>query len=69
MNQSNLFSLNTRDLLNGLVMAVLTPVVFLIEQTVKLGTLTFDWQAIGVAAVAGAASYLVKNFFTGKKEA
>ena len=68
MNQSNLFSLNTRDLLNGLVMAVLTPAIYLIEQTVKLGTLTFDWQAIGVAAVAGAVGYLVKNFFTGKKE-
>lgn len=69
MNQSNLFSLNTRDAVNSLVMAILTPVVYLIQHTVETGSLTFDWKAIGVAAVAGAVGYLVKNFFTPKADA
>jgi len=70
MTNSNLFRLNWRDFVNGLVMAVLAPVVVTIQQSLVTGTLTFNWSLIGVTALGGALGYVVKNFFTGdRKEA
>lgn len=64
MEQSKLFQLNWADTLKALIMAVLTPAVFLIEQTIETGQLNFDWKKIGVAALAGGVAYLTKNFFS-----
>ena len=64
MNTSKFLSLNWLDLGKGLVIAILTPVVVIIEQSISAGNLTFDWKTIGVSAVAGGFAYLVKNFFT-----
>ena len=64
MKTSPLFSLNVNDLVKGLIMAVLTPVIYLIEQTIEKGSFTFDWHAIGIAAATGFVGYLMKNFFT-----
>jgi hypothetical protein len=61
---SDLFSLNYKDLLKGLIMAVLTPVLVIIQQSVEIGELTFNWKQIVVASIAGAVAYLIKNFFT-----
>ena len=64
MNQSNFLSLNWKDILKGLLMAILTPVVLIIEQSLEAGSITFNWKQIGLAAIAGGFAYLVKNFFT-----
>lgn len=64
MKQSPLFSININDVLKGLLMAVGTPAVFLIQQTIQSGSLTFNWKSIGMAAIAGGSAYIVKNFFT-----
>jgi hypothetical protein len=64
MNQSNFLSLNWRDFLRGLAMAVLTPVVLIIQQSLEAGNLVFNWKAIGMAAIAGGVAYLVKNLLT-----
>lgn len=45
-------------------MAVATPVLFLVQQTVENGKLVFNWQQIGMAAIAGGVAYIIKNFFT-----
>lgn len=45
-------------------MAVLTPAVFIIQQSVELGSLVFNWHEIGMAAIAGGIGYLIKNWFT-----
>lgn len=66
MNPSNLYSINWRDVINGLVMAVLAPVVVIVQQSIALGSLTFDWKLIGLAALGGAVGYVIKNFFTPK---
>ena len=65
---SYFLSLNFKDVLNGLIMAVLTPTVVIIQQSLSSGNLTFDWTAIGVAALSGAMAYLVKKFFQGEKK-
>ena len=60
---SKQFSLQGRDWLKGALMAVLTPVIVIIQQTIAQGELTFDWKAIGMAAIAGGLAYLSKNLF------
>jgi hypothetical protein len=64
MKDSNLFSLDWKDALKGLLMAVLTPVFVVVQQSLNAGTLVFDWSTILVAALAGGVAYLTKNFFT-----
>lgn len=64
MKQSPLFSLNLNDVLKGLLMAVITPALFLIQQAITNGQFTFNWKQIGMAAIAGGVAYIAKNFFT-----
>jgi len=63
---SNFLSLNWADFGKGLIMAILTPVVVVVQQSIEAGTFTFDWKVIGIASLSGAVAYLVKNFFTAK---
>lgn len=60
---SKQFTLNLNDFWKGLIMAVLTPVVTIVYQSIEAGSLTFNWKAILMAAVAGFMGYLMKNFF------
>lgn len=64
MKDSKLFAVNIKDLLKGLVMAVLTPAVFVLQQSVEAGTFTFNWHQVALASVAGGFGYLIKNFFS-----
>lgn len=59
---SGQFSLNTRDFLKGLLIAVLTPVITVIIQSLEAGNLKFDWTAIGVTALSAFLAYILKNF-------
>lgn len=65
--ESKQFSLNLRDVARGLIMAVLTPVIVIIQNSIAGGELTLDWKNIGIAAIAGALAYLSKNFFEPSK--
>lgn len=64
MKTSNLFSLNWQDVLKALLVASLTPIIPIVENSLQAGTFTLDWHNIGVAAAGGAFAYLVKNFLT-----
>ena len=64
MEQSKFLSLGFRDFLRGFVMAVLTPVFVIIQQSLDAGIITFNWTSIAMAAVAGALAYITKNMFT-----
>ena len=68
MKKSNLFALNLRDILKGLLMAILTPAVVIIQQSLELGILTFEWKSIVTASIGGGLAYLLKNFLTPQKE-
>ncbi len=61
------FTLNGRDLVQGLIVAALTPVVVLIQQSLEAGLLVFNWQALGMAALGGLIAYLAKNFLESTK--
>lgn len=64
---SKQFNLKLRDWLKGLLMAVLTPAILIVQQSLEAGIWVFNWQTIGMAAVAGGMAYIVKNFLEPSK--
>lgn len=50
-----------RDLIQGLIMAALTPVLVIIQQTLDAGFLVLEWKSLLMAAVAGAGAYLLRK--------
>lgn len=58
------FTLNIRDLLKGLLMAILVPVLYIIQSSIAAGEMTFNWKQIAFAALGGGVAYILKNFFT-----
>lgn len=66
MKTSNFLSLNWLDFGKGILMAILTPVVVIVQQSIEAGVFTLEWKSIGLAAIGGGFAYLVKNFFTPK---
>lgn len=64
MKTSEIFSLDWRDAIKGLLVSVITSVFTIIENTIQAGSLTFNWKNIGFAALAAGMAYLSKNFLT-----
>lgn len=64
MKQSNFLSIGMRDTLRALVIAILTPIFFIIQQSIDNGELIFNWQSIAMAGIGGALAYITKNVFT-----
>lgn len=61
---SGKFSLDTKDLFKGLLLAVLTPVLTILIDTLNQESLTFDWKHIGVTAISALIAYLLKNYLS-----
>lgn len=64
---SKQYSLKKRDIIRGLIMAILTPALLIIQQSVEAGSFTFDWNQVAMASVAGGLAYLLKNFLEPSK--
>ena len=62
--KSDRFSINWNDLLKGLVIAVILPVLAIVQQSIEQGQLTFNWKLISLTAAGGLVSYLIKNFLS-----
>lgn len=52
------------DLARSLFFGALSPVIPIINETLKSGSLTFDWKAMGVAAISGIGISLSHSFLT-----
>jgi len=61
---SKQFWLNTRDLLQALIMTMIGAVVPIIAQSMTAKAWIFDWTTIWHTAAAAGFAYLVKKFFT-----
>ena len=68
MKTSNFLSLDFKDILKGFLMAILTPAIVLIQQSIEAGVFVIDWKVLGLSALGGGIGYLIKNFFTQPKE-
>lgn len=56
------FTLQGRDFVRGLLIAVLTAVLTVFADSIQDGVLNFNWQLIGTTAVSAGIAYLLKNF-------
>jgi len=59
-----MFKLHLRDFIKGAIMAVLVPVLYIIQSSLEAGNLVFNWTQITIAAISGLVAYLIKNLFT-----
>jgi hypothetical protein len=64
MKTSDLYSIDLKDLGKGLIVAAGGAAVVAIQNALQAGSLSFNWKAIGLTALAAGISYLAKNFFT-----
>jgi hypothetical protein len=74
MKTSAIFSLDIRDFLKSLVVAALAPILVIIQRSADAGTfvglyisgptVSENWKHAAMAALAGMAAYLIKNYFT-----
>ena len=60
MKQSKFLSLNWRDFLRGWIMAIGTPLLYLLQEMIP----GFDINSIYRIAISASVTYLLKNFFT-----
>ena len=65
---SKFLRLDYKDLAKGLLIAVLTPALLVVQQSLSEGHLVFNWSNILAVSLAGGLSYLIKNFFSGAKD-
>lgn len=61
---STLFTLDNKDFIKGLLVAVLSAVITILYNTIETGSLNFDWKAIGTMALTSALGYILKNLLT-----
>lgn len=64
MKTSNLYTLDFKDLLKGLIVAIGSAVVTTIQTSLQSGSFNFNWKLIGTVALGAGIAYLSKNFFT-----
>jgi hypothetical protein len=64
---SKQFTFSMNDVWKGLLVAVITPVITIIMNSLEAGSLTFNWKAIGITALTAGLAYVLKNFFTPAK--
>lgn len=64
MKFSDFLKLNVFDLSKGLVLAVLTSVLVIVNDTINAGSFLFDWGHIWKTALAAAVAYLLKQLLT-----
>jgi len=68
MKTSGIFTLNWKDFLKGLVMAVIGALIGIIGPTIESGEWVFSWPAIWKMAAGAAFAYIVKNLVTNNND-
>lgn len=56
-------TLNWKDFGKGLLVAVISAVLGVVTTSLQVGSLTFDWKAIGTIALSAGLAYITKNLF------
>lgn len=61
---SKQFTLSLNDFWKGLIVAILSPIVPILMESLNAHTWVFDWNVIGTTALSAAVAYLLKNFLS-----
>lgn len=59
---SKQFNLASRDFWKGALLAVLVPVLVIVQEALEAGEFNFDWKSIAKIAIGAFLAYLLKNF-------
>lgn len=59
---SKRFNLTLSDWTRGLLVAVLSPVITILIQSLDAGSLTFNWKAIITTGLSAGLAYVMKNW-------
>jgi hypothetical protein len=70
MEKAKLFSIRTRDLIKGLIVAIITAVLTFIINELQAGTVLDAalYKRMGITAAIAFLSYILKNFLTNSKD-
>lgn len=61
---STFLSLNSKDFIKGLFIAILTAVITMLYTSIEAGELMINWKSIGMTAISAALAYITKNLLT-----
>lgn len=61
---SEYLKLNGLDFLKGFVVAIISAVLVIIQNSIAAGDFSFQWSTIWQGALTAGVAYLIKNFFT-----
>lgn len=61
---STFLSLNKKDFIKGLVVAVLSAIISVLYTTIENGSLEFNIKSIVISALSAALAYIMKNALT-----
>jgi len=64
---SKQFTVNWRDILKGLLMAVIGAALSPVLESLEVGNWVIDWKHVAAGAITAGVAYLMKNFFTPSK--
>ena len=64
LETSKKYRLKWLDFLKGALLATVTPVLFLIQESLAAGELKIDWKHLGMVALGTFLAYLTKNLLT-----
>lgn len=64
---SKKYRIDLYDIGKGFLLAIVTPVLVAIQDTLDAGMLTLDWKKLLMIGIGGGLAYLIKNFFSGEK--
>ncbi len=59
---SKRFWLNSKDFIRGLLIAMGSSALMVVQTSIDAGHIVFEWKPIGMAGVAGGITYLLKNW-------
>lgn len=65
---STFLSLNKKDFIKGLVVAVLTAVISVLYSTIESGSLEFNIKSLVISALSAALAYIMKNALTNSED-
>ncbi len=63
-HDSNSFSIGWKDGLRALLLAVISPVLLVIQQSMTAGNLQLNWKTLLATGLSAGIGYLLKNYFT-----
>lgn len=59
---SKQFTLHWKDVIRGLIIAVLSPVFTIAIESLNQGDLTFNYKAMAATGLSAGLAYILKNF-------